>query len=354
MPGGHHRPQRRRAGEEPQLGVERRAHHQAGVEGLAGCRERQHQRGPPGIGTAQPHPARGDLVLGAVPHPEHLPAVADRRGVLGGGREADPGPHGGSQRRGQRVAPPIARGDQAQQGQLLQQAAGPAFAGDRDGGQPAHHTGQGRGLGVDQARGHRVPVPVPRVFDPGQAVADLVGQPPVQLVEAGGDPGPALGGAAGGTGGGLLRVGRAGLAADLAGGAGRVPLGHPVRRLVGLGHAAGGPQQQQAQRVLAGELPARAGAAVRRGGQVHAGLVRLLAAAPAQSPQARRVAVGAAGTGPRGGRREAPGGLGGRGIGGEREHLVGAPPFGHVQNAIGWVRQLHCGPSTPDRATSGV
>src|SRR5206468_7931838 len=85
-------------------------------------------------------------------------------------------------------------------------------------------------------------------------------------------------------------------------------------------------------RVLAGELAAGAGAAVRRAGQVDAGAVGPGAAALAGAPHRGAVlAVVAARLRPPGLVGDALGRLARRGVGRQRQHLLTAPPVGHFR-----------------------
>jgi hypothetical protein len=333
-----------------QVGVDDCAGHDVDRERLPDRREREQQREPPRLLAVQPGAPGGEPLVGEVDLPEDLPAVAKSRAgqhLVGRHRDADPGPHGGGQRRGKLVEPGVRRDQKAEQGQLAEQPVGPVPAHPGDAPEPAHGVGRAGRLRVDQPGGHRLIRPVAGPLDAGQTVGDLVGEPPVELVHAGGDPVGALLGP-------LARGRRVGLATGCGGGRwagraghpGRLPLGDPVgcRRV---GHAARGPHQHQAERVLARELPARAGAPVCRLGQVDTGLVRVLAAAPAQPPEQVVVTPGGL---PLRGRAEPLSGPRGAGIRSEREHLRGAPPFDRHRRNV--VRRCDKPAATP-RSTQG-
>ena len=237
-------------------------------------------------GAAQPGAPGDQRAVVRVDLAEHLPAVAHPRPgqhVLGRDREADPGPHGRGERRRQLGEPLVAGDQQPQQAELAEQPVGPVRpdADDRRrAGGPS--VGRRRRLRVDQPGGHRLERAVAGALGAGQPLLHLVVEPAAQLGHAAGDPLGALLGPAS-----ARRPGRAAgspwAPAALAARAARHSR-HVGRRLrpadTGLG-----PEQQQAEGVLAGELAARAGAPVRRAGQVDAHLVRVLPAAPAEPPQ---------------------------------------------------------------------
>jgi len=152
--------------------------------------------------------------------------------------------------------------------------------------------------GEVQHQGHAAGLAAAQPHAPHQqaAMPYLVAQPPVQLVEARRDAALALLGApAGGLRVGWGLAGGPSLAArggsSLALVAPLDPFGHPVGQARRGGHRPVGPQQQQAEHVLAGELATRAGAAVGRAREVDVGPIRLGAAAHAVSPDSG-VAVG--------------------------------------------------------------
>ena len=169
----------------------------------------------------------------------------------------------------------------------------------------------------------------------GQALTDLVAEPPVELAQAGGYPGlPLLRASSRGLGvfgvawfPGLRAAGPAGASGE--------PAGGPVRRLAGVVlHRLLGPEQQQGQRVLARELPARAGAPIRGAGQVDDGVVRRGGAAAALAPQHPR--LGGAGQRPRAARRQRLGGPLRRRVGRQGKHSRAIPAFGHGRNPNPW------------------
>ena len=168
-------------------------------------------------------------------------------------------------------------------------------------GRPADAVGQRAGLRVDQAGRRALPRRARRRVRRGQAPADLVGQPAVQLVQAGADPrrplvGPLLlpavrrrrtrpdRGRRPGPAGRARRCVRTGLRRGSRG-----PGRQPARRPLGPDggrHVALGPQQEQPEGVLARHLPARARAAPGRAGAVHHDLVGLGRGAAVEAPDA--------------------------------------------------------------------
>jgi hypothetical protein len=156
---------------------------------------------------------------------------------------------------------------------LAEETGGPVLA-VQDGAQAGEGTGDGRSLGIDQAFGQLVPVVV--APGSGDALPDLVGEPALQVRQPGGHTLLTLLGPAG-VGrtrtrrlGCLGRLRRAGRRLDEALAPLVEPLGHPVGRLLGGGDSAGRPQEQQAESVFAGKLPAWATASVGGLGQVDA------------------------------------------------------------------------------------
>ncbi len=177
---------------------------------------------------------------------------------------------------------------------------GPVVAPEQGLGQGPDPGGQAGQLGVGQPGRGVVPELVGALAGGGQAVAVEVAEPQLEVDGALGHQDESALEAAGLR----LGVGRLGVGLPLRGlllgplG----PVGGPLAGEVGrLGHVGDGavtldPQEQQGQPVLARELAGRAAALRRRSGEVHADLVRGLAAALALAPHER---VGAAGLGPR-------------------------------------------------------
>lgn len=234
------------------------------------------------------------------------------RGALGGHGQSHSRTHG----RGQRVRQPLpaepGRVQQMQQAALLQQTDRPARTGPRDGAQLPHPGREPRGLGVDHAGRGLLPQAVPRAVGRGESAAQQVGQALFQLLGPARDalgtalrplPGGGVGGAPRGVaargGPALLRRASASSLDPRRGPVGR--LARPERGVVG------GPEQQQPQRVLARELPARATAGVGRAGGVDHRPVRRAPAPFAQAPhRARSIAARVR---PRAGRAEPRTGL---------------------------------------------
>ena len=187
---------------------------------------------------------------------------------------------------------------------------------------PLRQRGQ---LRVDQARGRGVPVGVGLGAGGREAAADEVGEPEPEVLDAGVHPGQplleALGPGRGVGGSGALSVAaRAGLAARSA--RWRGPLVGERRDLAGLVDHALGPQHQQGEGVLAGELPARARAPVGGTDEVDAHLVGRLAAALALAPHEH---VAAAGLAPRPGDGELARGRQRGRVRRDLGHLAGGP-----------------------------
>jgi hypothetical protein len=187
--------------------------------------------------------------------------------------------------------PAVGDGEQVQERVLLEEPAVPARPRVRDRGEGPETLGQAGGLRVDHPGGDVVPVGVAGLLARGQALPHLVAEPPVELGQAGRDPGLALLGPAGRRPG-VLGFGLiAGWGPAHPGSPGEKPGTGPVGRTGRVvRHRTLGPEQQQRQHVLARELPAGARAPVRRAGQVDHGAVRRGGAAPAFPPH--RVGVG--------------------------------------------------------------
>ena len=292
----------------------------AGAEG-------EDERRPVRLGGPQPGPS-GDEVSGVgLRRPEDVPQVPDRRRrehVVGRDRVADPLPDGGGERFGQ-LGEPLVRGDeQPQLGQLGEEPAGPAGPRGRHLGQPAQRARDPWCLGVDHPGGHAVEPAVGVGRRPGDAGPHLVVQPDVEL----GQPARHALLSPGRRARGLLRVlrcGRAGLALRRPGRP-RRPGSPPTRRRSRPARRRRGPRRRP-----------RAGAGRARAcrGTSGSGSCTGMRGRPGPRPsgtawsrcrgRAPRRGVERAGARPRRGRRHgAPGALRG-GVGGERQHLVGAP-----------------------------
>jgi len=207
-----------------------------------------------------------------------------------------------------------------------QQTVRPAIPTAHDAGQPANLGCSRWSLRVDQARGHLVPIGKRAALCLSQATRHQIGQPTVQFVHANSDPlgslrrphrgslrvddGPLVRGCASSVGWDLvtsLRSGLAGLAglawlaglaalaglSGLSGRACRADLRRPGRQpRRGLGrrrcvnhlNRSPCPKKEQGQRMLTGELPARAAAAVRRPGRVDNYAIGSLGASSASPP----------------------------------------------------------------------
>ena len=315
---------------------DRRASDQRPVRLPAAGAEGEDERRPVRLGGPQPGPS-GDEVSGVgLRRPEDVPQVPDRRRrehVVGRDRVADPLPDGGGERFGQ-LGEPLVRGDeQPQLGQLGEEPSGPAGPRGRHLGQPAQRARDPGCLGVDHPRGHAVEPAVGVGRRPGDAGAHLVVQPDVEL----GQPVRHALLSPGRRARGLLRVlrcGRTGLALRRLGRRGRPGVAaHAAAKSAG-SSASGTPSAAQSS-----SRPSACLQGNFRLGQLHryAGPSRSTTVwygrepLPRQSPQTRRVER--AGARPRRGRRQrAPGALR-RGVGGERQHLVGAPAGPHAREA---------------------
>jgi hypothetical protein len=212
---------------------------------------------------------------------------------------------------------------QVQQAELVEQPARPTVTGDLPG-QGPKQTGHARCLAIHHPGGDRVERRVPGPLQTREAAADLVVQPAIQLVQRTGDPRDPRGGSFRRT----FRIGQfAGRPRRRLGPSGSLlaasePFGR-IRRRLARGQRAAARQQHQGQRVLARELPARAGARVRRGVvQHHRREVGRRPAALATTPDHR---VPLAGLRPAVRARQRDGGTPGAGIGGQSEHLPALP-----------------------------
>ena len=279
---GQQRPQRRRARMERQRSLQRHARRRTWLERRARRREIQQQRGPAGLHAPQPralHPQ--PLLLDHDPRQDD-PAVTNPRAcqdLFAADGEAQQRPDVVPQRtRGPRVR----LAQQMQQPEPLQQPLRPVVRPARgDAAQRPQPGRRARRLGVDQARREGVPL-VPGAQPPRpQPAAHGVAQPPLQVLDAGGHPRLALRCP---PRRGLGIAGRLARSGPRSAHAPRVhPLAHPRRRRTGR-HIPTRPQQQQRQRVLAGELPRRTRALERGTGEIDRRLVGPRAGSPAQPP----------------------------------------------------------------------
>ena len=146
---------------------------------------------PPGAPAEQPGAPHGDAVLLRVAPGDDVPVVGDGcagQDLLPGDRPADGGAHAHGQVRIERGRPASRDRQRVERGQLAEDGAEPARPGIQQLGRPADAVGQRPGLRVDQAGRRALPRRARRRVRRGQAPPDLVGQPAVQLVQAGSDP----------------------------------------------------------------------------------------------------------------------------------------------------------------------
>ncbi len=150
-----------------------------------------HDHGPATRGRAvEPDPPGVEPVLGGVDHADREPVVQDawQRKDLGlADRIADPGADGRRKVGGQLIKSSVCLNEQMQSAQLLEHPARPPGAGElgRDGSEQASDSWR---LRIDHACGHPVEVGITRSFQAGDAAADLVAQPLVELLKPTGYP----------------------------------------------------------------------------------------------------------------------------------------------------------------------
>ena len=171
-----------------QLGVERRARDEGFREGLVGEAELQDQRQPPAALTKEPRALLASTVLIVYPLSQNRPAIRDM--LATGGqlilveRPANELAHIVAQVLVKRVLPPVRLNQQRETAKLTEQFHRPIIGGAwdaRDAPQPCRHT---RRLRVGHARGLRLPEAGGLPLQRADAVADQIGEPEVERVEA--------------------------------------------------------------------------------------------------------------------------------------------------------------------------
>ena len=196
------------------VGLEGGADGEPAVERLAVGGERQDHRPAAATRALQPGAAHDDAVLLDVGAAGDEPSIGHRgegADVVLAHRPPHRRPHRVGERAGQVDRAPPAAGQQVEQPQLGDDQLVVVGRGGDPRGQAPEPVRQGAGLGVDQPRRHRLPRLGPVQAGVGQAGPHLVGQPAVQLGQAGGDPGGPLGRSPAGVGRRIGPSGRGGL-----------------------------------------------------------------------------------------------------------------------------------------------
>ena len=174
-----------------QVGVDDRADRQRGVEGLAVGGERQDHRPRSGANAAEPHTAHLDEVLADVAAPSDEPAVGFRGRCLDIGLADLPATrHGdavGERARQLRNALP-GLGEEVQDAHLGEHVFVPLRLGADTPGEPANTVGEGSGAGVGEPAGHLVPRCEAGDARIGEAGAETILEPAVELDESTDEP----------------------------------------------------------------------------------------------------------------------------------------------------------------------
>ena len=185
------RPDRHPTGEVVQVGVEDRADRRLGREGLAEGGEVEQQPPAPGAPAEQPGAPHGDALLLGVAPGDDVPVVGDGRAgqhLLPGDRPADGGAHAHGQVRIERGRP-APRHRQRVERRASRRARRRARWARRPSSSVARRTRLASAPAcASTSRAPRLPTSRRRRVRGGQAPPDLIGQPAVQLVQAGSDP----------------------------------------------------------------------------------------------------------------------------------------------------------------------